>query len=81
MLSIGNTRSEMARKRREYFQAGVELVWMVDPRLRTVAVYTAPESVTVAREDECIDGGDVLPGWKVDLRKLFAELDRKAPGT
>ena len=75
VLSISNTRGEMARKRREYFQAGVRLVWMVDPQSRTVAVYTDPESFSVATEEEIIDGRDVLPGWKVDLGRLFAKLD------
>ena len=27
----------------KYFQAGVELVWIVDPPTRTIAVYTGPE--------------------------------------
>lgn len=79
VLSLGNTRSEMARKRREYFQAGVRLLWMIDPRHRTVAIFTAAESVTIATQHERIDGGEVLPGWEVDLQKLFAELDRRAP--
>jgi Uma2 family endonuclease len=79
VLSIGNTRSEMARKRREYFQAGVRLVWMIDPRRRTVAVFTTADSVTIAQEFDRVDGGDVLPGWSVELEKLFAELDRAAP--
>lgn len=79
VLSLGNTRPEMARKRREYFQAGVRLVWMIDPRRRTVAVFTGAESVSIAQEFDRIDGGDVLPGWDVDLEKLFAELDRRSP--
>jgi Uma2 family endonuclease len=74
-----NTRSEMARKRREYFQAGVRLVWMIDPRRRTVAVFTTADSVIIAEEFDRIDGGDVLPSWSVDLEKLFAELERRAP--
>ena len=77
VLSISNTRGEMARKRREYFQAGVRLVWMVDPQSRTVAVYTDPESFNVASEEDIIDGRDVLPGWKVDLGRLFSKLDGK----
>lgn len=79
VLSQGNTRAEMARKRREYFQAGVRLVWMIDLRRRTVAVFTAAESVSIAKEFERIDGGNVLPGWVIDLDKLFAELDRQSP--
>ena len=41
VLSKGNTPKEMARKLREYFKAGVRLVWYVDPSKRTVTVYTA----------------------------------------
>jgi len=79
VLSLGNTRSEMARKRREYFQAGVRLVWMIDPRRRTVAVFTSSETVKIVDEDGCLDGGDVLPGWNVDLASLFATLDQGGP--
>ncbi|MCA9136420.1 MAG: Uma2 family endonuclease [Planctomycetales bacterium] len=79
VISVHNTRAEMSRKRREYFHAGVKLVWMVDPRARTVAVFRSPDDVTIADEGESIDGGEVLPGWKVDLALLFGKLDRKAP--
>lgn len=79
VLSVGNTRAEMARKRREYFHAGVRLVWMVDPRSRTVAVYTSSENVTVAEADATIDGGTVLPDWKINLGERFAHLDQQPP--
>jgi Uma2 family endonuclease len=78
VLSVSNTRAEMARKRREYFQAGVRLVWMVDLQVRTVAIYSSAESVRVATEKETIDGGNVLPGWQVNLAQLFDILDRSA---
>jgi Uma2 family endonuclease len=78
VLSASNTVAEMARKRREYFEAGVHLVWMVDPRVRTVTVYDAPDQPRVLGEADTLDGGDVLPGFELPLRQLFAELDRKA---
>lgn len=79
VLSLSNTRAEMARKRREYFQGGVRLIWMVDPQRRTIAAFQTAEDVVVVDEDSTITGGDVLPGWSFDTAKLFAELDRKAP--
>ena len=79
VLSDGNTRSEMARKRREYFAAGVRLIWMVDPLDRTVAVYRDPERVTVVDDSGSLDGADVLPGFTFDLARLFAHLDQRAP--
>jgi Uma2 family endonuclease len=78
ILSEGNTEAEMARKRREYFEAGVRLVWLVDPEARTVSVYTAPEQATVLDATQTLDGGVVLPGFTLPLAELFAELDRQA---
>ena len=71
VLSEGNTYLEMSRKRREYFHAGVQLLWMVDHRSRTVIVFTTPQGGTVVTEGQSLDGGDVLPGWEVDIADLF----------
>lgn len=80
MLSEGNTAGETARKRREYFAAGVRLIWMIDPRDRTATVFIGPEQSTVVDETQTLDGGDVLPGFLLPLRDLFAELDLRAEG-
>ena len=76
VLSVGNTYGEMSRKRREYFQAGVELLWMVDHRSRTVTVFRSALDSTIYPEDQKLDGGNVLPGWQVDIAELFSRLDR-----
>jgi Uma2 family endonuclease len=83
VLSVSNTPGEMARKRREYFEAKVRMVWEVDPRPRTVAVYVRDGApLMVLTEDQTLDGRDVLPGFSLPLRELFAELDRQAaPGS
>jgi len=78
ILSPSNTPAEMERKRREYFQAGVRLVWIVNADTRTVAVYTSPENPVVLSQSETLDGGAVLPGFSLSLTEYFAELDRQA---
>lgn len=77
VLSEGNTPAEMARKCREYFEAGVRLVWLVDPAARVVTVHDGPEAVTVFDAAQTLDGGLVLPGLVIPLDRLFAELDRR----
>lgn len=81
VLSVSNTVGEMERKRREYFEASVSLVWMIDPRQRTAVVYTSPEEFTEYGESDSLTGGEVLPGFTLSLSELFAELDRQADGT
>ena len=78
ILSPSNSPAEMERKRREYFQAGVRLVWIVNADTRTVAVYTSPENPVVLSQSETLDGGAVLPGFALSLTEYFAELDRQA---
>jgi Uma2 family endonuclease len=80
VLSEGNTEKEMARKCQEYFTAGAELVWLVDPASRTVRIYTSPAAYTVIREDQQLDGGKVLPGFTLNLRELFGALARPRRG-
>jgi Uma2 family endonuclease len=77
ILSSSNTPGEMARKRQEYFAAGVQVVWQIDPNTRTVEVYTTPEQSTVLRETQILAGGTASPGFILPLHELFAELDRQ----
>lgn len=75
VLSPGNTKSEMARKRIEYFHSGVELVWIVDCVNRSVAVYTSPDACTILGENEIISGGKVLPEFQAKVADFFVDLD------
>lgn len=76
VLSRSNTPGEMSVKREQYFQAGVRLVWEIDPVSRTVVVYTKPDKGRTLTEADTLDGGDVLPGFTLPVRDVFAELDR-----
>jgi Uma2 family endonuclease len=76
VLSQSNTKAEMNRKRREYFEAGVRLLWLIDPDTRTGTVFTGPEQSSTLDESGMLDGGDVLPGFTLRLRELFARLDQ-----
>jgi Uma2 family endonuclease len=77
VLSRSNTPGEMARKRQDYFTAGVEIVWEIDPVDRTVMVYTSPTQFTTLGIAETLDGGTVLSGFTLPVSQLFAELDRQ----
>jgi Uma2 family endonuclease len=80
VLSPGNTEAEMQRKLRDYFTAGVRLVWYVDPPTRTARVYTAVDQCQVVAPDGVLSGGDVLPGFELSMAELFARAERSGPG-
>ncbi len=78
VLSPSNTKKEMERKRREYFLGGCKLVWEIDPIKRTIRVYTAPDESKLIRERGMLDGGVVLPGFKLPVAELFARAGERA---
>ena len=76
VLSKGNTEAEMQRKLRDYFTAGVRLVWYVDPPTQSARAYTAEDQCTEIGPDGSLSGGDVLPGFELPLAELFARAQR-----
>lgn len=78
VLSKGNTPGEMSRKLREYFQAGVSLVWFVDPKARTVAVFTSVTRSKTIPASGTLEGGKVLPGFALPIANLFAKAKRSS---
>jgi Uma2 family endonuclease len=73
VLSEGNTEAEMQRKLRDYFAAGVRLVWYIDPRTRSARSYAAEDQFIEVNESGSLSGGDVLPGFELSLSNLFAK--------
>ena len=74
VLSPSNTVREMDEKIDLYFGAGSRIVWIINPKRRTVSVYTAPLEVKILSERDTLEGGDVLPGFSYELSKLFAAV-------
>jgi Uma2 family endonuclease len=75
VLSPSNTPGEMRQKMAEYFANGTRLVWLIDPRSRTIAVHTAAdEPDAVLGEADKLTAADVLPAFEVAVATLFREL-------
>jgi Uma2 family endonuclease len=82
ILSESNTRAEIDQKRRELFGAGTRLIWVIDPKTRTAESFDAParpNHMTLVRDTDALDGGDVLPGFRLPIADLFADLEPPAP--
>lgn len=75
VLSPGNTKREIDKKLRTFFDSGVRLAWVVDRRKRTVRVHTSAEKFTEVGEDGVLDAGDILPGFTLGVREWFEESE------
>lgn len=63
--------AEIQARIEEYFDAGTRLVWLVEPEKRTVRVCRSAHDVRVLEANDDIDGGDVMPGFRCAVRRLF----------
>jgi Uma2 family endonuclease len=55
----------------EYLEAGVRLVWVIDPKKERAVVYRALSDVRELGPDDSLTGEDVLPGFSCRLRDIF----------
>jgi Uma2 family endonuclease len=64
----------LAAKRADYFEAGTQVVWDVDPLARTIAVYrsTAPDQPDLFSARQSADGQPAAPGLLVPVDEVFA---------
>lgn len=78
ILSEGNTKKEMDRKRKEFFGGGAKLMWICDPGKRTVDVYSSVDQFTTLTENDSLDGGTVLPGFSLSIKAWFERAWKRA---
>jgi Uma2 family endonuclease len=78
IFSVGNTPAEMFQKRKEYFESGTQLVWIIYPASRSVDVFDQPTErpARTLHESDVMDGGAVLPGFTLRVATLFSKLPK-----
>ena len=73
VISPNDTGPEIEAKALAWLHAGTRMVFVVDPHAHTVTVYRRRDDIVVLEGDAALHGGDVVPGWTVGLREIFAE--------
>jgi Uma2 family endonuclease len=71
VLSPSERPGATAAKVAEYLDAGVRLVWTVDPRVRTAVIHAPERAPQVLDESGSLEGEDVLPGFRCALRDVL----------
>ena len=71
VVSPSDRAEELMDKVEEYLLAGVRLVWVFYPRHRAVLVYHSMCDVRGLTHTDTLDGGEVLPGFRLLLAELF----------
>jgi Uma2 family endonuclease len=62
---------EVEEKVAEWLAAGTKLVWVVLPTRRIIKVYRSTTDVTILTDKDELDGGDVMPGFRLPVARVF----------
>ncbi|MBA3415873.1 MAG: Uma2 family endonuclease [Chloroflexia bacterium] len=72
VMSPSDTAERLDEKVQRYLAAGVRLVWVANPLLRSVTEYTPDRTARIFVEGETLSGGDVIPGFELPVADIFA---------
>ncbi len=62
------------REKADYYLAnGTKMVWLIYPEKRLVEVFTLGGDSQILDESDTLDCGDIIPGFKLAVRDIFAE--------
>ena len=77
IISPSQSAEQARRKAKVYLRHGTTIVWLVHPAEKSAEVWIAgnegePQSETLDSKD-ALDGGAVLPGFALSLRRMFPD--------
>ncbi|WP_293350991.1 MULTISPECIES: Uma2 family endonuclease [unclassified Microcoleus] len=71
LRSASDSLSTLQAKMREYIDNGARLGWLIDPQNRRVEIYRQQAEVEISIDPAELSGEDVLPGFVLNLRRVW----------
>jgi Uma2 family endonuclease len=71
VMSPGDTLKAVEEKAGAWLAGGAQMVWVVNPKRRAVTVYRSTGEVSVLTEEDELDGGEVVSGFRCKVAEIF----------
>jgi Uma2 family endonuclease len=71
VLSPDDRPKEVAQKVDDYLTAGAQLVWVVNPRRRTVIVHRPMSAAVTLKSTDALTGDEVIRGFRCKVAEIF----------
>ncbi|HEY9601743.1 MAG TPA: Uma2 family endonuclease [Allocoleopsis sp.] len=72
LVSETDDLDDARQKMQEYLENGLRLGWLIIPKTQQVEIYRPTRMVEVLQSPTSLSGEDVLPGFVLDLQRIFA---------
>lgn len=74
VVSPGDTVREVDEKVQDWLAAGAAMVWVVNPKWRSVTVYRSAADIKVFTQNDELEGGEVVPGFRCRVGDIFLNI-------
>ena len=71
VISPNDLAADLLAKIEDYQAAGIPLIWVVDPEIRSVRAFRLTGTEPALHEGDILRGGDVLPGFVCPVSAFF----------
>jgi Uma2 family endonuclease len=71
VLSPDDSPRKVEKKTSDWLAGGAREVWNVNPKNRTITVHRSPTDATVLSENDELDGGALVPGFRCKVSEIF----------
>ena len=71
VISPSDRYTDVDEKVGDLLESGTLAVILVDPRRRVVKVHRSSTDVVVLAEEDMLEVGDIVPGWRMRVREIF----------
>ena len=71
VISPGDRYTDVKEKTADWLAAGTQMVLIINPRNRSVAVDRSPGQVSILAPGDTLSGDDLVPGWRVAVDDIF----------
>jgi Uma2 family endonuclease len=72
VVSPGDSYADVEEKVFDWLDASTKMVVVINPRQRSATVYKSPSDITALAEADVLDGGEIVPGFELAVREIFA---------
>jgi Uma2 family endonuclease len=72
VLSRSDRVTSVEEKVAEWLEGGARMVWVVSPKLHTITVDRSLTDIVTLTEKDTLDGGEVIPGFQIEIAEIFA---------
>ncbi|MCU0323967.1 MAG: Uma2 family endonuclease [Spirosomaceae bacterium] len=71
IISPSDNQTKILEKNKEYFQAGVKVIWLIMPSIKQVHIFHSPKQIQICTDDDICSAAPIIPDFAITVNDLL----------